>query len=74
MKINKAKIAKKRRTVPLYDAELMTPEEFFKPGSSKPRKARPVGWASNPDDFGAVLVDPKTFAKLCGREIDERAQ
>ena len=36
MKINKAKIAKKRRTVPLYDAELMTPEEFFKPGSSKP--------------------------------------
>ncbi len=66
----KTKTTKKRRTVPLYDAELMTPEEFFKLGSNKPPKARPVGWASNPDDFGAVIVDSKTFEKLCGGKVD----
>ncbi len=69
-KIVKTKAAKKRRTVPLYDAELMTPEEFFKLGEEKPRKARPVGWASSPDDFGPMIVDRKTFEKLCGGKID----
>ena len=70
MKTKTTKTAKKRKTVPLYDAELMTPEEFFKLWEDKPRKARPVGWASNPDDFGPMIVDRKTFEKLCGGKID----
>ncbi len=71
MKTKTTKTAKKRRTVPLYDAELITPEEFFKIESSKLRKARPVGWASNPDDFGPMIVDSKTFERLCGGKVDQ---
>jgi hypothetical protein len=66
VKTKTAKTAKKRRTVPLYDAELMTPKEFFNLGSDNQRKAKPVGWSSNPDDFGPMIVDSKTFEKLCG--------
>ncbi len=71
VKTKTTKSAKKRRIVPLYDAELMTPEEFFKLGSDNQRKAKPVGWASNPDDFGPMIVDSKTFEKLCGGKLDQ---
>ncbi|MBP5542787.1 MAG: hypothetical protein ILM98_01820 [Kiritimatiellae bacterium] len=70
VKANTTKTAKKHRTVPLYDTELMTAEEFFKLGSDKKKKAKPVGRASNPDDLGVVVVDKKAFERLCGRKIE----
>ena len=79
---NRAKIPVRKRIVRLRphgcgledvqmcEVEIYTVEEFFKLGSNKPRKAKPVGWASNPDDFGPMIVDRKTFEKLCGGKMD----
>jgi hypothetical protein len=47
-----------------------TVEEFFNLGSDNQMKAKPVGWASNPDDLGVVVVDKKAFERLCGRKIE----
>ncbi len=56
--------------VPVSVVEVYTVEEFFNLGSDNQRKARAVGWASNPDDFGPMIVDSKTFEKICGGKID----
>ncbi len=52
--------------VPVSKVEVYTVEEFFNLGSDNQMKAKPVGWSSNPDDFGPMIVDSKTFEKLCG--------
>ena len=45
----------KREKVSMYSAE-----DFF----SGKKDAKPVGWMSNPDDFGPVLVDRETLFRL----------
>lgn len=57
--------------VPVSEVEVYTVEEFFNLGSDNQRKAKPVGWASNPDDFGPMIVDSKTFERLCGGKVDQ---
>ena len=52
--------------VPVSKVEVYTVEEFFNLGSDNQMKAKPVGWASSPDDFGPMIVDSKTFERLCG--------
>ena len=51
--MNKPK--KKRKMVPLYSAE-----DFF----SGKKDAQPVGWVSDPDEIGPVLVDRATLEQL----------
>jgi hypothetical protein len=75
---NRAKIPVRKRIVRLRphgcgledvqmsEVEVYTVEEFFNLGSDNQGKAKPVGWSSNPDDFGPMIVDSKTFEKLCG--------
>ena len=46
---------KKRKMVPMYSAE-----DFF----SDKKDAKPVGWMSDPDEPGPVLVDRASFEKL----------
>jgi len=43
--------------VALYSAE-----EFF----SGKKDLKPVGWCSNPDKPGPMILDRKTFEKICG--------
>ncbi len=56
--------------VPVSKVAVYTVEEFFNLGSDNQMKAKPVGWASNPDDLGVVVVDKKAFERLCGRKIE----
>jgi len=53
---------KKIEKVALYSAE-----EFF--GGKKDMK--PVGWCSNPDKPGPMILDRKTFEKICGVKPSE---
>ena len=46
---------KKREMVPMYSAE-----DFF----SAKKDAKPVGWMSNPDEPGPVVVDLATLEGL----------
>ena len=46
---------KKRKMVPMYSAE-----DFF----SGKKDAKPVGWMSDPDEIGPVLVDRATLERL----------
>ena len=46
---------KKRKMVPMYSAE-----DFF----SGKKDAKPVGWMSDPDEPGPVLVDRATLERL----------
>ena len=50
----------KRETVPMYSVE-----DFF----SGNKDAKPVGWMSNPDDFGPVIVDRETLFRLKAETI-----
>ena len=46
---------KKRKMVPMYSAA-----DFF----SGKKDAKPVGWMSDPDEIGPVLVDRATLERL----------
>ena len=46
---------RKHKMVPLYSAE-----DFF----SAKKDAKPVGWMSNPDEPGPVVVDLATLERL----------
>ena len=46
---------RKRKMVPMYSAE-----DFF----SGKKDAKPVGWMSDPDEPGPVLVDRASFERL----------
>ena len=46
---------RKRKMVPMYSAE-----DFF----SGKKDAKPVGWMSDPDEIGPVLVDRATFERM----------
>ena len=46
---------KKRKMVPMYSAE-----DFF----SGKKDKKPVGWMSDPDEIGPVLVDRATLERL----------
>ena len=46
---------KKREMVPMYSAE-----DFF----SDKKDAKPVGWMSDPDEPGPVVVDRATLERL----------
>ena len=48
----------KRAKVPMYSVD-----DFF----SKKKDVKPVGWMSNPDDFGPVLVDRATLERLAAQ-------
>ena len=51
---------KKRKMVPMYSAS-----DFF----SGKKDAKPVGWMSDPDEPGPVIVDRKTLESL----LDDKA-
>ena len=51
---------KKRKMVPMYSAE-----DFF----SGMTDAKPVGWTSDPDEPGSVIVDRASFERLAQREV-----
>lgn len=48
---------KKREIVPMCSAE-----DFF----AGKKDAKPIGWMSNPDEIGPVLVDRATLERLRG--------
>ena len=48
---------RKRKTVPMFSAV-----DFF----SGKKDAKPVGWMSDPDEPGPVIVDLKTLESLLG--------
>lgn len=48
---------RKRKTVPMFSAA-----DFF----SGKKDAKPVGWMSDPDEPGPVIVDLKTMESLLG--------
>ena len=48
---------RKRKTVPMFSAA-----DFF----SGKKDAKPVGWMSDPDQPGPVIVDRKTLESLLG--------
>ena len=48
---------RKRKMVPMYSAA-----DFF----SGKKDAKPVGWMSDPDEPGPVILDRKTWEKLVG--------
>lgn len=48
---------KKRKMVPMYSAE-----DFF----SGKKDAKPVGWMSDPDEPGPVILDRKSWEELVG--------
>ena len=54
---------KKRKMVPMYSAE-----DFF----SGKKNANPVGWMSDPDEPGPVILDRKTWEKLMGIRLPEK--
>jgi hypothetical protein len=53
--MNKPK--RKRKMVPMYSAA-----DFF----SGKKDAKPVGWMSDPDEPGPVILDRETWEKLVG--------
>ena len=54
---------KKRKMVPMYSAE-----DFF----SGKKDAKPVGWMSDPDEPGPVILDHKSWEKLVGIKHPEK--
>ena len=56
---------RKRKMVPLYSAE-----DFF----SEKKDKKPVGWMSDPDEIGPVLVDRATLERLIheGRNLSDK--
>ena len=48
---------KKRKMVPMYSAS-----DFF----SGKKDGKPVGWMSDPDEPGPVVLDRKSWEKLVG--------
>ncbi|MBQ8113284.1 MAG: hypothetical protein IJ146_08765 [Kiritimatiellae bacterium] len=48
---------RKRKMVPMYSAA-----DFF----SGKKDAKPVGWMSDPDEPGPVILDRETWEKLVG--------
>ena len=54
---------KKRKMVPMYSAE-----DFF----SGKKDAKPVGWMSDPDEPGPVILDHKSWEKLVGAKRPEK--
>ena len=50
----------KRKRVPMFSAA-----DFF----SGKKDAKPVGWMSNPDEPGPVILDRKSFESLTGVSI-----
>lgn len=48
---------RERKMVPMYSAE-----DFF----SGKKDAKPVGWMSNPDEPGPMVVDLATLERLAG--------
>ena len=48
---------RKRKMVPMYSAA-----DFF----SGKKDAKPVGWMSDPDEPGPVILDQETWEKLVG--------
>ena len=48
----------KSKKVPMYSAE-----DFF----SGKKDAKPVGWMSDPDEIGPVLVDRETLFRLAAK-------
>ena len=48
-------LKKKRKEMPIY-----SPNDFF----SGKKDAKPVGWMSDPDECGSVLVDRVTLERL----------
>ena len=55
---------KKRKMVPMYSAE-----DFF----SGKKDAKPVGWMSDPDEPGPVVLDRKSWEKLVGIGLSEKS-
>ena len=51
---------RKRKTVPMFSAA-----DFF----SGKEDAKPVGWMSDPDQPGPVIVDRKTLESLLGDNV-----
>ena len=49
--------------VPMYSAE-----DFF----SGKKDAKPVGWMSDPDEPGPVILDHKSWEKLMGTKHPEK--
>ena len=56
---------KKRKMVPMYSAE-----DFF----SGKKDAKPVGWMSDPDAPGPVLLDKAAWERLVGGQGDKSAK
>ena len=54
---------KKRKMVPMYSAS-----DFF----SGNKDAKPVGWMSDPDEPGPVILDGKSWEKLVGIGLSEK--
>ena len=54
---------KKRKMVPMYSAE-----DFF----SGKKDAKPVGWMSDPDEPGPVILDRKSWEELVGVKRPDR--
>ena len=54
---------KKRKMVPMYSAA-----DFF----SGKKAAKPVGWMSDPDEPGPVILDRKSWEKLVGIKHPDR--
>ena len=56
---------KKRKMVPMYSAE-----DFV----SGKKDAKPVGWMSDPDAPGPVLLDKAAWERLVGGQGDKSAK
>ena len=54
----------KLKMVPMYSAE-----DFF----SGKKDAKPVGWMSDPDEPGPVILDRKSWEKLVGIGLSEKS-
>lgn len=55
---------KKRKMVPMYSAA-----DFF----SGKKDAKPVGWMSDPDEPGPVILDRKSWEKLVGIGLSKKS-
>ncbi len=54
---------KKRKMVPMYSAA-----DFF----SGKKNPKPVGWMSDPDEIGPVLLDRKSWERLVGLKLSDK--
>ena len=59
------KMKRKRKMVPMYAAE-----DFF----SGKKDAKPVGWMSDPDETGPVLVDLATLERLLPKREEPKGR